>query len=130
MNSDQSKREYNLQERLIAFSILCMTISENMFNTRAGSYISQQLMRSGTSPALNYGEAQAAESRKDFIHKMKIILKELRESLISLIITKRKPLIKNIELIDKGIQECKELVAIFATSITTAEKNDNPGKLY
>jgi len=125
MNSDSTHRIYDLEERLIAFAILCMTISENMFTTRAGSYISQQLLRSGTSPALNYGEAQSAESRKDFIHKMKIILKELRESLISFYLTKRKPLIKNISLVDTGIQECKELVAIFVKSISTAVKNEN-----
>src|SRR5215203_7516377 len=117
MNSNQTNRIYNLEERLIAFAILCMTISENMFNTRAGSYISQQLLRSGTSPALNYGEAQAAESRKDFIHKMKIILKELRESSISMCLIERKPLIKNSHLIRNGLKESKELVAIFAKSI-------------
>ena len=129
MNSNQTDRIYDLEERLIAFAILCMTINENLIDTRAAAYIGQQLLRSGTSPALNYGEAQAAESRKDFIHKMKIILKELRESFISMRIIERKPLIKNSDLIGKGLQESKELVAIFASSIATAVKNDKRNQI-
>lgn len=124
MNSNQPNRIYDLEERLIAFAILCMTITENMIDTKASVYIGQQLLRSGTSPALNYGEAQAAESRKDFIHKMKIILKELRESSISIRLIERKPLIKDNDLINKGLQESKELVAIFTKSIATAERNE------
>ena len=61
-----------------------------MINTRASNHYAGQLLRSGSSPALNYGETQSAESKKDFIHKMSIILKELRESLICLTNIKRK----------------------------------------
>lgn len=82
--------KFDLEERLIDFAILISNVVEGLPNTRLGNYVAGQLVRSGCSPALNYGEAQSAESRNDFIHKMKIILKELRESFISLKIVERK----------------------------------------
>jgi four helix bundle protein len=82
-----------------------------------------QLLRSGTSPALNYGEAQSAESRNDFIHKMKICLKELRETGICLKIIIRKPVMKNLVLAENAFAESNELAAIFNKSIDTASKN-------
>jgi four helix bundle protein len=69
---------FDLEERLINFAVLIVDISESMPKSYAGNHLSGQLLRSGTSPALNYGEAQGGESRKDFIHKIKIVLKELR----------------------------------------------------
>jgi len=84
--------KFDLEERLIDFVVVVSDIVEQLPNTRLGNYLAGQLVRSGCSPALNYGEAQSAESRNDFIHKMKIILKELRESLISLKIIERKKL--------------------------------------
>jgi four helix bundle protein len=86
------------------------------------------LVRSGTSPALLYGEAQSAESRNDFIHKLKILLKELRETLIALKIIKNVPLTKKFDLVDKGMIECNELIAIFVKSIETARKNNEKRK--
>ena len=82
----------DLENRLIDFAVQIINVIEALPNTKAGNHIAGQLVRSGTSPAPNYGEAQSAESRKDFIHKMKIALKELRESLIWLRIIERKPL--------------------------------------
>jgi four helix bundle protein len=119
----QEKREYDLEERLIKFAIRMMEISEILPNTKAGNHISGQLVRSGTSPALNYGEVQAAESRADFAHKMKVILKELRETRICLKIIIRKPLIEKTNIIESDLNECSELISIFATSIKTVEKN-------
>ncbi len=82
-------RKYDLEERLIDFVLLIDEIIENLPPTKLANHLSGQMVRSGTSPALNYGEAQSAESQKDFIHKMQIILKELRETRIILkIITK------------------------------------------
>lgn len=81
------------------------------------------MVRSGTSPALNYGEAQSAESRNDFIHKMKICLKELRETKISLKIIYKKPLIKELDIVQKLITENDELISIFMNSISTATEN-------
>lgn len=77
-------KKYDLEERLIEFAVLIIKVAESLNNTKAGNHIAGQLVRSGTSPALQYGEAQSAESRNDFIHKLKILLKELRESLVAL----------------------------------------------
>jgi four helix bundle protein len=116
-------KKYNLEERLIDFAVLILEVGESLFNTRAGNPIASQIVRSGTAPALNYGEAQSAESRQDFIHKLKIILKELRETSIALKIIKRKPLTKNLDKVDKAITECNELIAIFVKSVATANLN-------
>jgi four helix bundle protein len=67
--------KYDLEERFIDFSVLIIEIVNEIPNSKAGNHLSGQLVRSGTSVSLNYGEAQSAESKKDFIHKMKVILK-------------------------------------------------------
>ena len=120
----EGNKKYDLEERLIQFALLIIDIVEMLPNTRAGNHIAGQLIRSGTSPAFNYGEAQVAESRDDFIHKMKICLKELKETHIAVQIIRRKPLIKDFTKVDKGITECKELISIFVRSIKTARKNN------
>ena len=119
----EDNKKYDLEERLIQFALLIIDIVEMLPNTRAGNHIAGQLIRSGTSPAFNYGEAQVAESRDDFIHKMKICLKELKETHIAVQIIQKKPLIKDVTKVDKGITECKELISIFVRSIETARKN-------
>lgn len=88
----------------------------------ATEHLTKQLIRSATSTALNYGEAQGAESRRDFIHKMKICLKELRESQVNIQILKEADLIDDKAQFEVIANECKELVAIFASSIKTANK--------
>ena len=120
---EKNKDNYNIEERLIDFAVAITDIIERLPNTRLGNHISGQLVRSGTSPAPNYGEAQSAESRKDFIHKMKIALKELRESLIWLQIIQRKKLINDKNEIQDVLSECDELIRIFVKSIQTAESN-------
>ncbi len=115
--------KYNLEEKLIEFTLLIIEIVEMLPNTRVGNHIAGQLLRCGTSPAFNYGEAQVAESRDDFIHKMKICLKELKETLIALKIIRRKPLVNDLTKVDKAITECIELISIFVKSIETARKN-------
>lgn len=75
-----AERKYDLEERLLDFAADVVKLTEAMPNTRAANQVGGQLLRSGTSPLFNHGEAQAAESPNDFIHKMKICLKELRES--------------------------------------------------
>jgi four helix bundle protein len=114
-------QEYDLEDRLIDFAVAIINIIEALPNTRAANHIAGQLVRSGTSPAPNYGEAQSAESRKDFIHKMKIALKELRETQVWLRIILRKSLIKPLAKVESGLSECQELIRIFAKSIVTAE---------
>ncbi len=93
---------------------------ESLPGTKAGNHIAGQLIRSGTSPVPNYGEARAAESRRDFIHKMKIALKELRESLIWLEIIARKRL-GDCRDVPASLAECNEPIAIFVSSTKTAD---------
>jgi four helix bundle protein len=116
-------RHFDLEDRLIDFALRIDEIVESLPNTKLGNYIGNQLIRCAASPALNYGEAQSAESTNDFIHKLKIILKELRESRICLKIIQKKPLLKPERLIDI-IKENNELIAIFLKSIETAKKNN------
>ena len=115
-------REYNLEDRLIRFSIGIMNLVEMLPKTYTGKHFANQLVRSGTSPAFHYAEAKSAESRKDFVHKFKIALKELRESSTCMKIIKRKPLLKD-QLLDELLNECEELISIFVKSINTAKQN-------
>ena len=118
-------RKFDLEERVVEFGVTIAGIVESLTNSRTGVYLANQLIQSGLSPALNYGEAQAAESRSDFIHKMKIVLKELRESSISLKIITRLSLITPLEKLRSVSDEVNQLVAIFVKSIETAQKNRN-----
>ena len=126
--NEKRNDKFDLEDRLIEFAIVIIKITENLNNTRAGNHVAGQLVRSGTAPALLYGEAQSAESRNDFIHKLKILLKELRETLVALKIIKRVPLTKTIELVDSAMIECNELISIFVKSIETAKKNNEKSK--
>ena len=121
-------RKYDLEDRLISFAVNMIAITEKLSNSRAGNHMAGQLVRCGTSPALNYGEVQGAESHKDFIHKMKVILKELRETRICLKIIKLKPLIKQPESLDSDLGECNELISIFVKSIETARRKRRGGQ--
>lgn len=116
--------KFDLEERFIKFSVNILNITEKLSKSYAGIHLSRQLIRSGTSPALNYAEAIRAESRKEFIHKIKISLKELRETLICLRIIKEKPLTNKVEVLEFGLKECNELISIFVKSIQTARQND------
>ncbi len=122
-------RKYDLEDRLIDFSIATSEIAEALPSTKFASHISGQMIRSSSSPALNYGEVQSAESRNDFIHKVKIILKELRETRIALkIIDKKKLLPNQTEKLKSVIDECNQLIAIFVKSVDTANKNRSEKK--
>ena len=120
---DRAKWVADLHERLIEFAVRILNVVEALPNSRIGNHLGSQLVRSGTSPAPNYGEAQSAESRRDFIHKMKVALKELRETQVWLEIIKRKPLCDPSDRVDPLLEECNELIAVFVTSINTAQKN-------
>ncbi len=113
----------NLEERLISFAVAIINIAHSMPDAKGANHLAGQLLRSGTSPALNYGEAQSGESRKDFIHKIKIVLKELRESNINLKIINRSKLYKDEEKIIFALKESNELISIFVKSVITAEAN-------
>ena len=116
-------KKYDLEQRLIEFSVSIIEIVNEMPSSKAGNHLSGQLVRSGTSVSLNYGEAQSAESKKDFIHKMKVILKELRETFVCLKIIHQSRLYKTENLLSKAKIENNELISIFVKSIETAKKN-------
>ena len=118
----------DLNERLIDFAVMVIKVTDSLPNTRASNHLAGQMVRSGTSPALNYGEAQSGESRKDFIHKMQVVLKELRETMNALKIISKSEMIKDLQLLDKTLKENNELISIFVTSITTAKRNDDDKK--
>lgn len=116
----EEQKKFDLEERLIEYACLIIEIVEKIENTKAGNHIGGQLLRSGTAPTLNYAEAKSAESKKDFIHKMKICLKELRESFVCLKIIAKRKMIKDEVLLKKGLKETDELISIFVKSIQTA----------
>ncbi|HXJ98339.1 MAG TPA: four helix bundle protein [Gelidibacter sp.] len=116
--------KYDLEERLIQFAVDVILICGKIDGSFASQHLSKQLIRSATSAALNYGEAQSAESARDFLHKMKLCLKELRESFVNLKIQKGANLIKNIERLDVLMKENNELIAIFVSSIRTSQSKN------
>jgi len=113
---------YDLEERLLEFSVRIIKLVKQLDNSRAGNHVAGQLLRSGTSPYPNHGEAQAAESAKDFIHKLRISLKELRETQRWLKLIQKVPLVEQPDRMDNILQETEELIRIFVTSINTAKK--------
>jgi len=116
-----------LEERLIDFAVRIIRLSARLPRTPAGKHIAGQILRSGTSPAPNYGEARGAESRADFVHKIRIVLKELNETSIWLRIIERSQMLPASLLVDI-IQENGDLCRIFASSLKTARdesQNDN-----
>jgi four helix bundle protein len=123
-----TQREFDLEERLLDYAARIIRLAENVTPSRAGRHISDQFLRSGTSPLPNHGEAQAAESPADFVHKLKICLKELRETYRWLRLVQRVPLVKKPDRITALLEETDELIAIFVTSIQTAEKNAQKAK--
>jgi four helix bundle protein len=126
LNSESTERKkYDLAERLLEFSATIIDVSEKLPNTRACNHIAGQFLRSGTSPYGNHGEAQAPESTEDFIHKMKICLKELREThRWARLIDRKKWLGKDAQLAFV-LSEGEELIRIFNSSVCTAERNRN-----
>ena len=116
-------RTYDLEDRLINFAVNIIKLTETLTPTKAGNHLAGQILRSGTSPALNYGEAQSAESNKDFLHKMKVVLKELRETLVCLKILFKSNLYNDQIIMDLLLKECNELVSIFVKSVATSQKN-------
>jgi four helix bundle protein len=119
----KENKELKLEDRLIDFAVRIIRVAESLPKTKAGNHIAGQLIRCGTASAPNYGEAQDAESRADFIHKMKIALKELRETKIWLLIAEKANLIKPVSKFATLIDESDQLISIFVASVKTAKKN-------
>jgi four helix bundle protein len=121
------ERKYDLDERLINFADLIIDISEALPKTFAGNHLAGQLVRSGTSPVLQYGEEQSAESRNDFIYKMEISPKELRETYNCLRLIQKRNWYPGEKML-QALGENNQLISIFVRSIETARKNNKPGK--
>ena len=125
MNND---KKFDLQDRLINFAVRIIKLAESLPESKIGNHIRGQILRCGTSPAPNYGEAQSTESRADFIHKLKIALKELRETKVWLLIIQRAELIKPTAKIDSLLDENEQLISIIFKSTETARKNKEAEK--
>jgi four helix bundle protein len=117
-----SGRRFDLEERLLDYAVRIIRLVDALPSTRAGRHVADQLLRCGTSPLANHGELQAAESRRDFIHKLGICLKEIREARRWLRLVHRVPLLAPSK-IDPLLGETEALIKIFSASIRTAEKN-------
>ena len=116
------QNKFDLEDRLVDFACMCLEVCDLLPASKAGQNLEFQLSKSSTACALIYGEAQAAESKADFIHKMKMVLKEIRESRVNLKIIIKKPVVIN-EKVNKAFGEANELMAIFLKSIDTARQN-------
>src|SRR5689334_14870877 len=103
----EKNRKVDLEDRLVDFACMCLDICDLLPNSKAGQNLGYQLSKSGTAPALIYGEVQAAESRVDFIHKIKLVLKEIRECRVNLKIIKIKPVVVH-EKVDLTLNEANQ----------------------
>jgi len=117
------KRKFDLEDRLLGFASAVIDLSEMLPDKRSSNHVAGQLLRSGTSPYPNHGEAEAAESRDDFIHKMKVCLKELRETRRWARLIKHKGWVKNESTLLFVLGEGEELIRIFHSSVETAKQN-------
>jgi four helix bundle protein len=111
-----------LEDRFIAYACSTCRLAQGLPDTDLGRHVARQLIRSGTAPAANYAEAQSAESRRDFIHKLRLCLKELRETSVWLRIAARLALLPD-HSPRTTLSETDELIAILVTSIRTARRN-------
>jgi len=116
------KPRFDLEERLLDFSVRIIRLVDALPNTRAANHVAGQLLRCGTSPYGNHGEVEAAESRKDFVHKLKVCLKELKETRRWLRLIARSSMLPETKM-RPILTETEELIKIFFSSIRTAERS-------
>ena len=117
-----SRPRFDLEDRLREFSARIIRLVNSLPNTRAANHIAGQLLRCGTSPYGNHGEVEAAESRKDFVHKPKVCLKELKESRRWLRLIGQSSMLPEKKMLPI-LNETEELIRIFFSSTRTAERN-------
>lgn len=118
-------KKFDLDERMINFSVNIIQLAEKLPKTSAGNYFANQMIRSASSAALNYAEAQRGESRRDFVHKLMIALKELRETYSGLKILEKLNMLQYSQSQNGVLKENNELISIFMQSVKTARKNMN-----
>src|SRR5205809_2929115 len=116
------KAKYDLEDRLLAFAVAVVELTDGVPSTRAGNHIAGQLLRCGTSPYGHHGEVESAESRKDFIHKLKVCLKELRETRRWLRLLSRLKGMNHNSTLAVCLREIEELIRIFVASVRTTER--------
>ncbi len=121
------RRTYDLEDRLLDYAAMIIDLAEKLPKTLAGSHVGSHLLRSGTSPLFHHGEAEEAESPRDFVHKLKVCLKELRESKRAVRLIRKAGLVQPASGVDPVLKEADELIRIFATSIRTAKRG--PGEV-
>ena len=119
------KIKYDLEDRLLEFAVAVAELTDDLPNTRAGNHIAGQLLRCGTSPYGHHGEVECAESRKDFIHKLKVCLKELRETRRWLRLVSRLKKMNRDPRLVACLGEAEELIRIFVASVRTTERGRN-----
>ena len=120
---DLPSMKFDLEDRLLRFGVAVLDLSEKIRDTKAANHLSSQLIRSATAPPLMCGEVNAAESPADFIHKMGIALKELRETRNCLRIIQMKKYVDDLDQIEKILDENQQLILIFGKSVNTAKRN-------
>ncbi|MCK4689059.1 MAG: four helix bundle protein [Candidatus Marinimicrobia bacterium] len=120
MKKNKKKSGDNIADRLLEFAVRVIKLVNALPKTAVGKHVGAQLLSSGTSPGSNYEEACGAESRADFIHKLGIVLKELKESRFWLRLIHRTEIL-NPQRVEPMIDECEELISIIAKSIVTAK---------
>ncbi len=121
---ETEKRGHDLEMRFVRFAARVCRIGEGLPSTRVGNHVGGQLIRCGTAPASNYGEAQGAESRRDFVHKLRLCLKEFRETRAWLRFLREMEMV-GVNDVEALLEECDQLIAITYTSIATATRNMN-----
>ena len=107
---------------MLDFGVRMIRLARFVGQTALGRNLVGQVIRSGTSCGANYEEARAAESKRDFVHKLGLVLKELRECRFWLLLVKRAQIVKP-ERVVNLLDECEELCAILGKSILTAKRN-------
>ncbi len=123
LNEGSGPRRFDLEERLLEFASAIIDLSEALPATRSANHVAGQILRSGTSPYPNHGEAESAESREDFIHKLKLCLKELRETRRWARLIQRKGWALKDTALGFILSDSDELIRIFHRSIQTAQAN-------
>jgi four helix bundle protein len=119
MKNEQADR---MEDRLIDFGASIIALADQLPTSRSAQHIALQMLRSGTSPAPNYGEARGAESRADFVHKLNIALKEMNETKIWLRMIVRARLVSG-ETVRVALDECQQLARLLNASVQTARRN-------
>jgi len=115
--------QYDLRDRFVNYAVAVIRLCEALPDSKAGKHVGGQLLRSGTAPAPNYGEALSAESRADFVHKLKVALKELRECEMWLNVIERTRMLADTAGLEALLAETDELIAILVSSAQTAKRN-------